>query len=171
VLAGQGTVALEILDDAPDVETLLVAVGGGGLIAGIAIAAKARKPDIRIIGIEPTGAPTLHTSLAAGRLVELAKLETAAVTLAPRRSESLNLAIIARTVERIVLVEDDEMAEAARWLWNETGVGAELSGAAAVAAVVAGRYCPAAGERVCAIVCGAGKDALMSPGTVDPLHG
>jgi len=164
VIAGQGTVALEVLDEAPDLDTLVVAVGGGGLIAGIAIAAKALKPAIRIIGVEPTGAPTLHASLSAGRLVELASLDTAAVTLAPRRSESLNLAIVTQAVERIVLVEDHEMAAASRWLWREIGVAAELSGAAAVAAILAGRYCPAAGERVCAVICGAGPDGI------DHLH-
>jgi threonine dehydratase len=160
VIAGQGTIALEILEDAPDTDTLVVAVGGGGLISGIAIAAKALKPEIRIIGVEPTGAPTLHDSLAAGRLVELATLDTAAVTLAPRRSEPLNLAVISKTVERIVLVEDKEMREAARWLWREAGVAAELSGAAAVAALLADYYRPAAGERVCAVVCGAGSDGF-----------
>src|SRR5262249_30657477 len=138
VIAGQGNVALEILDDAPDLDTLLVAIGGGGLISGIAIAAKALKPAIRIIRVEPTGAPTLHASLAAGCLVELARLDTAAVTLAPRRSESLNLAIVTQAIERIVLVEDPEMAAAARWLWRGMGVAAELSGAAAVAAILAG---------------------------------
>lgn len=130
------------------------------MISGIAFAAKALKPGIRIIGVEPTGAPTLHASIAAGSLVELARLETAAVALAPRRSESLNLAIITQTVECVVLVEDDEMAEAARWLWSETGVATELSGAAAVAAVLTGRYRPAKGERVYAVVCGVGKDAF-----------
>ena len=96
VIAGQGTVALEILDDAPDLDTLLVAVGGGGLISGIAMAAKALKPVIRIIGVEPTGAPTLHASLAAGRLVELGHLDTAAVTLAPRPFRGPRLARCAR---------------------------------------------------------------------------
>jgi threonine dehydratase len=171
VIAGQGTVALEILDQARDLDTLIVAVGGGGLISGIALAAKALRPGIRIIGVEPTGAPTLHASLAAGRLVELATLETAAVTLAPRRSEALNLAIVTAAVERIVLVDDREMSDAAQWLWSEAGVAAELSGAAAVAAVLAGRYRPKAGERICAVVCGAGKDAFTSPGTVGPLLG
>lgn len=171
VIAGQGTVALEILDEAPDLDALVVAVGGGGLISGIAIAAKALKPGIRIIGVEPTGAPTLHASVAAGRLVELESLATAAVTLAPRRSDDLNLAIVAEAVGQIVLVEDREMAEAARWLWNEMGVAAELSGAAAVATLLAGRYRAEAGERVCAVVCGAGKDALISPGTVGSLPG
>jgi threonine dehydratase len=160
VIAGQATIALEILEQAPDVDTLLVAIGGGGLISGIAIAAKALRPGIRIIGIEPTGAPTLHDSLAAGRLVELTALDTAAVTLAPRRSEELNLAIVKETVERIVLVEDDEMREAARWLWRETGIAAELSGAAAVAALLSRHYQARAGERLCAVVCGAGTDGL-----------
>jgi threonine dehydratase len=169
VIAGQGTVALEILDEVPGLDTLVVAVGGGGLISGIATAANARKPGIRVIGVEPTGAPTLHASLAAGRLIELPRLDTAAVTLAPRCSDDLNLAIVTQTVERIVLVEDREMAAAARWLWDEMGVATELSGAAAVAALLAGRYRPASGERVCAVVCGAGKDAFASAGTVGPL--
>ena len=160
VIAGQGTIALEILDEAPDLDTLLVAIGGGGLISGIAIAAKALKPSIRIVGVEPVGAPTLHDSLAAGRLVELTHLDTAAVTLAPRCSAPLNFAIIRQTVERIVLVDDTEMLSAARWLWREIGVAAELSGAAAVAALLSGRYRAMAGERMCAIVCGAGTDGI-----------
>jgi threonine dehydratase len=161
VIAGQGTIALEILADAPDIDTLIVAVGGGGLISGIAIAAKTLKPKIRVIGVEPTGAPTLYDSLAAGRLVELTALNTAAVTLAPRRSEILNLSIIRKAVDQIVLVEDQEMREAARWLWREAGLAAELSGAAAVTALLTSRYQPAAGERVCAIVCGSGSDGFQ----------
>jgi len=160
VIAGQGTIALEILDEAPDLDTLLVAIGGGGLISGIAIAAKALKPSIRIVGVEPVGAPTLHDSLVAGRLVELTSLDTAAVTLAPRRSEPANFAIVREAVERIVLVEDIEMRAAARWLWREVGVAAELSGAAAVAALLSDRYRAVAGEQICAIVCGAGTDGI-----------
>ena len=160
VIAGQGTLGLEIVEDAPEIDTILVAIGGGGLIAGVALAAKALKPQIRIIGVEPTGAPTLKRSLAAGRLVTLDRLDTEAVTLAPRRSDELNLKIIADLVAEIVLVSDDEMRSAARWLWREIGIGAELSGAASVAALVAGRYRPATGERVCAIVCGAGTAGL-----------
>jgi len=160
VIAGQGTIALEILDEAPDLDTLLVAVGGGGLISGIAIAAKALKGGIRIVGVEPMGAPTLHDSLAAGRPVELASIDTAAVTLGLRRSETLTFAIVRSTVDRIVLVRDTEMRAGARWLWREMGVAAELSGAAAVTALLSGRYRPAAGERVCAIVSGAGTDGM-----------
>ena len=106
------------------------------------------------------GAPTLHDSLAAGRLVELARLDTAAVTLAPRRSEALNLAIIKENVERVVLVEDEEMRAAARWLWREHGIAAELSGAAAVAALLTGKYRPRPAERACAVICGAGTDGV-----------
>jgi threonine dehydratase len=160
VIAGQGTIALEIIERNPGVDTLLVAVGGGGLISGIAIAAKALKPAIRIIGVEPIGAPTLHDSIAEGRLIELANLDTAAVTLAPRRSEELNLAIIRETVERVVLVEDKEMREAARWLWREAAIASELSGAAAVAALLGGHYRGKPGEGVCAVVCGAGTDGF-----------
>ncbi|MSP89222.1 MAG: pyridoxal-phosphate dependent enzyme [Alphaproteobacteria bacterium] len=160
VIAGQGTTALEILDQAPDTDTLLVAIGGGGLIAGIAAAAKAVKPGIRIVGIEPVGAPTLHQSVAAGRLVTLERIDTKAVTLAPRRSEQVNLDIIRRDVADIVLVTDDQMRAAARWLWFELGLAAELSGAAAIAALASGAYRPAPGERICAIVCGAGTDGI-----------
>ena len=162
VVAGQGTLALEVLEDAPDVDTLVVAIGGGGLISGVAAAAKARKPGVRVIGVEPTGAATLHDSVAAGALVTLDRIETQANTLAPRRSAQLNLDLIQAHVERIVLVSDEAMRAAARWLWFEHGLGAELSGAAAVAAIQSGRYVPAEGEHVVALVCGAGTDGLDS---------
>jgi len=158
VIAGQGTVATEILDAAPDVDTLLVAIGGGGLISGIALAARAMKPGIRIIGVEPTGAPTLLRSLEAGRPAVLDRIDTAAGTLAPRSTDPLNFGIIQRHVERVVLVPDAAMRDAAAWLWFEHGVAAEMSGAASVAALLTGCYQPAPGERVCAVVCGAGTD-------------
>lgn len=160
VIAGQGTIALEVLEQVPEVDTLLVAIGGGGLISGIATAARTMKPDLRVIGVEPVGAPTLHDSVRAGRLVTLERIGTVSATLAPKRSEQINLDIIARLVEDIVLVTDDDMRAAARWLWNEMGLGAELSGAAAIAALQTGRYVPVAGETVCAIVCGAGTDGI-----------
>ena len=160
VISGQGTIGLELLEDVPDADTVLVAVGGGGLIAGIATALRALRPGIRVIGVEPTGAPTLHDSLEAGEPVTLARIETEAGTLAPLRSAALNLELIAAGVDRIVLVDDEAMRRAARWLWFEAGVAAELSGAAALAALTAGAYRPAPGERVIAVVCGAGTDGL-----------
>ncbi len=158
VIAGQGTVSLEVLADAPDTDVLLVSIGGGGLIAGTALAAKALKPDITVIGIEPVGAPTLHESVAAGALVELASIETRANTLAPRRSEDINLALIRQNVDDIVLVTDEQMHQAARWLWREFGLGVELSAAAAIAALQSGAYVPPHGAVCTALVCGAGSD-------------
>jgi threonine dehydratase len=160
VIAGQGTVALEVLEQAADADVLLVAIGGGGLISGIATAAKALKPELVIIGIEATGAPTLKRSVEAGRLITLDSIETEAGTLAPRRSEAVNLAIISRLVDEIVLVGDAEMRQAARWLWFEFGLAAELAGAAAVAALQAGAYRPPAESHVVALICGAGSDGI-----------
>ena len=157
VIAGQGTVGLEVLDQAPTIDTLIVAIGGGGLIAGVATAVKALRPDIRVIGVEPTGAPTHFESRRAGELVTLETIATRAGTLAPLRSEPINLEIIAKTVDDIVLVDDTEMLDAARWLWFELGVAAELGGAAALAALRAGRV---AGGHVCVLVCGAGSDGV-----------
>lgn|SRR5208282_3725615 len=161
IIAGQGTVALEILDQAPRTDTLVVAIGGGGLISGISIAAKAINPNIQIIGVEPVGAATLYRSIKAGRLVELEKIDTAA-GLGARLSEPINFELVRRHVADIVLVTDDEMRSAARWLWFELGVAAELSGAAAAAAVLTGRCSIADGERVCALVSGAGTDGMTN---------
>ena len=160
VVSGQGTVGLELLEDVPDADTVLVAVGGGGLVAGIAVALKALRPSIRVIGVEPVGAPTLHDSLEAGVLVTLERVATEAGTLAPLRSAPLNLELVAAGVDRIVLVDDEAMRQAARWLWFEAGVAAELSGAAALAALTTGAYRPTPDERVVAVVCGAGPDGL-----------
>lgn len=160
VIAGQGTVATETLDDAPGIDTLLVAIGGGGLISGVGLAARAMKPGLRVVGIEPVGAPTLLRSLEARRPAVLDRVDTAAGTLAPRSTDALNFGIIQRHVDRIVLVDDDAMRAAAAWLWFEHGIAAELSGAAAVAALLTGAYRPAPEERVCAIICGAGTDGM-----------
>lgn len=160
VIAGQGTTALEILDQEPDVDDLLVAIGGGGLISGIALTAKALRPTARIIGVEPVGAPTLHESVKAGRVVELPGITTCVPTLAALKTEPINLEIVRRFVEEIVLVTDEEMREAARWLWFEMGLATDLSGAASLAALRSGKFRPARGRKVCALVCGAGSDAI-----------
>lgn len=160
VVAGAGTIGLEVVQDLPDVDTVLVGVGGGGLLAGVAVALRALRPGARVIGVEPTGAPTLHGSLAAGEITTVAEIRTAAGSLAPRRTEPLVFDLARRLVERIVLVTDDDLRAAARWLWEELAIGAELGGSAAVAALLAGAYTPAEGERVVAVVCGAGTDGL-----------
>lgn len=160
VIAGQGTLGLEILEQAVDVDTVIVAIGGGGLMAGVATAIKAVNPAVRLVGVEPTGAPTLYESLKAEGLVTLDAIETTAGSLAPRRSMPLNYELIAASVDRLCLVSDEEMLDAARLLWREFGIATELAGAASVAALMTGRHTPAPGERVVAIICGAGKDGF-----------
>ncbi len=160
VIAGQGTVALEVIEDAPDTALMIVPIGGGGLIAGVAAAAKACKANIRIIGVEPVGAPTLYESLRQGRVATLPAVDTAANTLAPRRSDPINFALIRDHVDVIVLVEDDEMRQAARWLWQELGVAAELAGAASTAALRQGRIDIPTGSRICAVVSGTGDAGI-----------
>lgn len=158
VIAGQGTLSLEILQENPDIDILLVAIGGGGLISGVASAAKLIKPDIKIIGVEAIGAPTLKNSLDAGKLVALDKIETKANTLAPRQSAQLNFDIISENVDQIVLVSDEEMQASAQWLWQNCGLGLELSAAAAIASLRSGVFIPAENEKVSAIICGSGPD-------------
>jgi threonine dehydratase len=161
VITGQGTTALEILDQAADVDELLVAIGGGGLISGISLTVKALRPSIRVVGVEPTGAPTLSESVKAGRVVELHGITTRVPTLAALRTEPINLEIVQRWVDEIVLVTDEEMQEAARWLWFEMGVAADLSGAASVASLRSGKVRPQRGRTVCALISGAGPDGLL----------
>lgn len=160
VIAGQGTVGLEILADAADLDTLVVAIGGGGLMSGVSTAVKACRPAVRVIGVEPTGAPTLRRSLDAGRPIELPSIDTEANTLAPRKSEQINVDIISRNVDDIVLVSDQAMRDAARWLWFEAGIAVELAAAASIAALMTGAVVAEPGERVCALICGAGSAGM-----------
>lgn len=162
VVAGQGTLGLDILDEMPDVDVILVAIGGGGLISGLSTAVKALRPQTRIIGIEPVGSPTLHACLEAGKLVALDKLETRVATMSCRLTDQAIYETVSRNVDEVVLVTDDEMQEAARSLWFDFGLAADLSGAAAVAALQSGRVSFAPGTRICALVCGAGTDGLSA---------
>jgi len=161
VVAGQGTVALELLDQLEDFDTVLVAMGGGGLISGVGTALKALKPGVRVIGIEAAGCPVLLRALEAGENRGLDAVTTRVATMACAKTEDAIFEIVRDTVDEIVLVDDDEMLEAARWLWFEMGLAADLSGAAAIAALRAQRIAIRPGERICAIICGAGPDALM----------
>jgi threonine dehydratase len=160
VIAGQGTIALEILEMIPELDTILVAIGGGGLMSGVSLAVKALKPNVRVIGVEATGAPTLFESLKAGKLVELEAITTAANTLANRVTTQLNFDIIRQNVDDILLVTDDEMRDTAQWLWNEMGLAVELSSAAALAAIRSSKIILNSDQKACAIVCSAGYDGL-----------
>ena len=160
VVAGQGTVGLEILEQDPEVEVVLVAIGGGGLISGVATALKALSPSTSVIGVEAAGSPTLKDSVQAGHTVTLERVTTSVATMACGRTDDRILDIVRRTVDEIVLVEDSEMLEAAKWLWFEMGLAADLSGAAALAALQTGKLHLDPGTRACVIVCGAGAEAL-----------
>lgn len=160
VVAGQGTLGLELLDAVPELDTVLVAIGGGGLISGMAVALKALKPSIRIIGIEPVGSPTLKACLDAGRLVRLDAVTCRVATMSCGLTDQRVFETVRDHVDDIVLVSDDAMLEAARWLWFELGIAADLSGAAAIAALKSGAVAFEHGHTLGALVCGAGPDGI-----------
>jgi threonine dehydratase len=150
-LQGQATLALELAGQAPDLDTLLVAVGGGGLIGGVAAW---HAGDLRIVGVEPEEAPTLTAALAAGRPVDAPAGGIAADSLAPRRIGELVFPIARDHVERVVLVSDDAIRRAQRALWEQLRLLVEPGGSAAFAALLSGAYVPAQGERVGVVVSG-----------------
>jgi threonine dehydratase len=156
-ILGQGSVGLEWEAQAPSLDTLLVAVGGGGLIGGVAAwyAGKAR-----IVGVEPESAPTLTYALKAGRPVDAPAGGIAADSLAPRRVGELMFPLAQKHVERVVLVEDEAIRRAQQALWSTLRVAAEPGGAAAFAALVSRRYQPGTRERVGVLVCGGNTTAV-----------
>ena len=156
-LLGQGTVGLEIEQDTPQIDTLLVAVGGGGLIGGIAAWFAGR---VKVVAVEPEGAPTLHLALKAGKPVDAPAEGIAADSLAPKQVGRLMFPIAQAHVDGSVLVTDDAIRAAQRALWDNVRVVSEPGGAAAFAALLSGRYAPADGERVAVLVCGANTTAV-----------
>ena len=156
-LLGQGTVGAELAEQAPGLETLLVAVGGGGLIGGIAAWYGRR---IRIVGVEPEDAPTLTRALEAGRPVDAETGSVAADSLAPRRVGEIMFPIARAFVNRVVLVRDEAILGAQRSLWAALRLVAEPGAAAPLAALLSGAYVPAAGERVGIVVSGANTSAV-----------
>ncbi len=139
IIAGQGTVGLEILEQLPDVRSIVVQVGGGGLIAGIATAVKESRPEVKVFGVEPAGAPKMHESLRRGELATLERTDTVADGLKPLRAGEHTFAAVRRYVDDLVLVTDDEILEATRHLIQVEKLVAEPSGAAALAAVRAAK--------------------------------
>jgi threonine dehydratase len=156
-MLGQGTVGLELEEQAPDIDTLLVSVGGGGLIAGIAAWYAGR---IRTIGVEPLASPTLTKALEAGRPVDAEAGGVAADSLAPRRVGERVLPIAEAYVARTVLVSDRAIEEAQALLWESLRVVAEPGGVAALSALTSGAYRPAADERVAVLVSGGNTTAV-----------
>jgi threonine dehydratase len=162
-LLGQGTVGLELEEQAPNLDTLLVAVGGGGLIGGLAAWYSGR---IKIIGVEPEAAPTLTLALQAGHPVDSPAGGIAADSLAPKRVGELMFPIAQTHVQSVLLVSDRAIQQAQEALWKVLRLVAEPGGAAAFAALLSRRYQPKPGERVGVLVCGANTSAVdFSRGT------
>lgn len=160
VVAGQGTLALEIIEELADIDLFLVAIGGGGLITGMSAVIRELAPKAKIVGIEPVGAPTLHASVLAGEVVTLPTITTRVATMACGRTDDAIFEAVRGSVDEIVLIRDEDMMAAAKWLWFEMGIAADLSGAAGVAALMTDRVKVWPGARVCTLVCGAGSEAM-----------
>ena len=150
-LLGQGTLGLELEEQDPKLDSLLVAVGGGGLIGGVAAW---YQNTVKVISVEPTAAPTLQLALKAGRPVDSPAGGIAADSLAPRQVGQQMFPIAQRFIQSSLLVTDEEILEAQKRLWEATRVIAEPGGATAFAGLLSGRYKPERGERVGVIVCG-----------------
>jgi threonine dehydratase len=159
IIAGQATVGLEIVEDWPSVERVLVPVGGGGLLAGVAAAVRALAPDVEVFGVEPRGAASMHASLLAGQAVELDSVASVADGLKPVRPGDLTFEHARSLVEAVLLVEDEDILRALAWCADEFRLLVEPSGAAAVAALLAGKLPGQAKPLV----------AIISGGNVDPV--
>ncbi|MBR9988337.1 MAG: pyridoxal-phosphate dependent enzyme [Gemmatimonadetes bacterium] len=160
IIAGQGTTAIEILDDWPDVETILVPIGGGGLISGIAAWVKQTRPEIRVIGVEPRTADAMRQSLAAGEPVTIPPATTVADGLMPVRPGDLTFLHAREYVDDIVIVDDDAILDATRRLLKNSKLVVEFSGAATVAALLSRVFDPR-GSQVAAV---------LSGGNIDPVR-
>jgi threonine dehydratase len=169
-MLGQGSVGLEFEQQSPNLDTLLVAVGGGGLIGGVASWYANR---IKVIGVEPEAAPTLHNALQAGHPVDSPTGGIAADSLAPKRVGELMFPIAQKLLRSVALVTDDSIREAQQTLWKDLRIVAEPGGAAAFAALLSGRYKPQPGERVGVLVCGGNTSAVdfaRTPGGASKSH-
>ena len=155
ICAGAGTLGLELVEQCAGVDTVLVAVGGGGLMAGVATALDGRA---RVVGVEPELAPTLHDALAAGEPVDVAVSGVAADSLGARRIGAIGWEVARREGVTSVLVSDDAIVAARRTLWDRHRLVVEAGAAAPLAALLTGAYRPAAGERVSVVLCGANTD-------------
>ena len=155
IVAGQGTVGYELARQAPELDTVLVAVGGGGLIAGIAAWFEGK---VRVIGVEPESAPTMAAALKAGEPIDVEVGGIARDSLGAGRAGTLAFSLVKRYVNRVVLVRDETIRAAQRAVWNDLRIVAEPGGATPVAALIGGAYRPAAGERVGVVISGGNTD-------------
>ena len=158
IIAGQGTVGLEILEDLADPDVVIVPCGGGGLVSGVAAAIKARRPQTRIVLVEPEGAPTMHKAMAAGKPVPLEKITTIADGLSAPFAGELTLAIVQKLVDEMVLVTDEEISTALGLVLERCKLLPEPAAAASVAALLSGKVKVKEGEKVVAILSGGNID-------------
>jgi threonine dehydratase len=158
VIAGQGTIGLEILEDFPEVEYVVVGIGGGGLASGVALALKSIRPDIKVIGVEPEGAPTLTRSLEEGRPVRLESIKTIADGLGAPYALPIPFEVIRTLLDDVVLVDDAALADAMRLLLSRCKLLVEPAGAASVAALL---------TRKVKLPEGANTVAILSGGNID----
>ncbi len=163
-VAGQGTMAYELDGQVPDLDAVLVAVGGGGLVAGVCAWFDSR---VQVVAVEPVDAPTLHRAVEAGRPVDVDVGGVAADSLGATRVGATPFATIERRLAEVLLVSDDAIVAAQWWLWDRLRLVAEPGGATALAALIEGVYRPVGGARVAVVVCGANTD----PATVAGSHG
>jgi threonine dehydratase len=161
VIAGQGTIGLELAEALPMLQTMVVPIGGGGLISGIAIALKALLPDVRIIGVQAAGCAPVGSSLAAGRPLAVASARTIADGIAVKCPGELTLPIIMRLVDEVVTVEEDEIVQAIAHVVQYSRLVVEGAGAAGVAALLAGKVRVRPGEVVATILCGGNIDSNL----------
>jgi threonine dehydratase len=156
IIAGQATAGLEILDQCRDAGTIVVPIGGGGLVSGVAAAAKLTRPGVKVVGVEPTGAAAMKASIDAGRLVTLPSTASIADGLMPVRPGDLTFAHVQAFVDAVVTVEDAEIVEAVLWIFTNGKIVSEPSGAATTAAVLNGAVDSAVGTAgpIVAIVSG-----------------
>ncbi len=161
VIAGQGTIGLEIAEALPDLGTVVVPIGGGGLIGGVAVALKALMPDVRIIGVQAAGCSPLKASLEAGHPVAISSARTIADGIAVKRPGDLTLPLIRDLVDDVVTVDDDEIAWGITYIVQNSRLVVEGAGAAGVAALLARKVTPRPNERVCVIMGGGNIDGNM----------
>ena len=159
VIAGQGTIGLEIMDDLPDVRTIVVPIGGGGLASGVAAAVKMLHPNVRVIGVQASGAAGMKASMDAGRVVELPSAKTIADGIAVKKPGELTFALCSRYLDEIVTVDDDEIAQAILFLMERGKIVAEGAGAAPVAAIMNRKF--DVSGKVAAVISGGNIDVTM----------
>jgi threonine dehydratase len=164
LVAGQGTLGLEIVEDWPEVDAVVVPIGGGGLISGVAVALKTSKPDVRLIGVESSGAPAMKQSVESGRLVTLDRIDCIIDGLKVMRVGELNFEIVSRYVDELVALPDEQIFDALVWIMSRCKLVVEGAAAAPVAALLGGLVKLRPGSKVVCVLSGGNVDLSQLKG-------